>query len=583
MSDKPLVSILAIFYNGGKYIRRFLESALNLQFDNYEIICVDDLSTDDTLEILEEYREMFPDKLFVFPSEEHHGSIGQMRNLAYSHARADYIYWCDQDDILHPCGIGRLYEEAVSNDSDMVCGWAAFVMTSEDNTAQHMLPPKKKPTQNVSNETAIMNGIDIWVRLIKRDLIEKVGPIPEDLFFDDVAYMPVLQSYAEKIRFVDFPIYYYHRRTNSASGSMKREVAEGSVISEKYALEHCNPEYLKAVQYFVAQRTYDNLNFRWRFFDVFVKWIKEQMEWLPDNELVTKNKTLFTAICKIAQITDDAIPNIIYVNGFEKAPTEERLCELREKVFYDGCDITVLSADNCETASNEYIDDAYKNGMTEFTAEYFALKKIYEDGGIYIHDNIRILSFFSYYKNQNAIFFRLDKNTYSNYIFGAPKGNEAIGEILKTYSYKWDKKKQFTPLSERIKIILTAKYDIPVDAPTKSFWKPATVLGANLGAVDIHYGKSICEHDFSDHAGEEDYITVKRSTLVDILANVNTSAASPSVDRKYAALRREYDELKRSNTYKMMMKIRAVGDGPFGPFLKKIFHGLLKIRSKFKK
>lgn len=581
MSEKPLVSILAIFYNGGKYIRRFLESALNLQFDNYEIVCVDDMSTDDTLEILEEYRKQFPEKLFVYPSGEHHGSIGQMRNLAYSHSRADYVYWCDQDDILHPCGIGRLYEEAVANSSDMVCGWAAFVLTRDDNTPYAMLPPAKKRTQNVSNETAIMGGIDIWVRLIKRDLIEKVGPIPEDVFFDDVAYMPVLQSYAESIRYVDYPIYYYHRRANSASGSMRREVAEGSVISEKYALEHCNPEYLKAVQYFVAQRTFDNIKYRWVFFDVFVKWLKEQMAWIPHNELITRNTTLYTGICKICKVTDNAIPNHIYINGFERTPTEERLNELSEKVFYDGCDITVLSDRICDVEENEYIRDAYNNGMTEFVAEYFALKNIYENGGIYIHDCVRILNFFSYYKNQNAIFFRLDSRTYSNYIFGAPSENDAIGDILKTYSYQWDKNKEFTPLAERIKVILTAKYNISIDVVNLPFGTPVSVLGSNIGAVDINYGKNICEHDFSTHAGEDNYITVKRSTLEDLLKC--HKAGNPDTERKYAALCREYNTLKHSNTYRFMMKIRAVGDGPFGPFLKRIYHGLQKIRNKIRK
>lgn len=583
MDNKPSVSILVPTYNGGKFIRRFLESALNQKLESFEIICVDDMSTDNTLEILEEYRREFPDKLFVYPSAEHHGVIGQMRNLAFSHSRGDYIFFCDQDDMLHPYGLSTLFEEAVANDCDIVAGWAMLLQIGDNNLPQKMFPNGKKQTQNVSNETEIKSDINYWVRLIKRTLIEKVGPIPENCFFDDVAYFPVLKSHAEKIRHIDQIVYYWHRRVGSASNTLSVEVAGGSIFSEKYALEHCNPKYLKEVQYFVAERTTNNLNTRWAFYDLFAKWAKEQMSWLDDNELVKNNKHIYNTLQSAAKISDPTVPNIVYVGGFECPPSEERIAELSERVFYDGCEIKILSRDNCDVDSNEYIKDAISNGMTEFVTEYFALKNIYENGGFYIHNRVRILNFFSYLKNQNAVFFRLDKTTFSKYIFGAPPKNEVIEAILNTYSYKWDKRKCFMPLDERIKVILTAKYDIPLNGSGKWFSDPVSVISMNNGAVNVNWGKAFCEHDFSDFADNEEYITVKKSTLADTIPVIAANSVNKPQADKNAAIVREYEAMKRTNTYKLMMRIRRIGDGPVGPFLKKIFHGMLKIRDKFKR
>ena len=63
------------------------------------------------------------------------------------------------------------------------------------------------------------------------EVIEKVGPIPENTNFDDVAWLPVVHSYAKKIRSADRNIYNYFRRTSSTVGGYKPSVIEYSVIS----------------------------------------------------------------------------------------------------------------------------------------------------------------------------------------------------------------------------------------------------------------------------------------------------------------------------------------------------------------
>lgn len=224
----------------------------------------------------------------------------------------------------------------------------------------------------------------------------------------------------------------------------------------------------------------------------------------------------------------------------------------------------------------------------EFVSKYFALKNIYEHGGVYIHESIKILSFFGYLKYQNAFFSLIDKKNYSEMIFGAPKGNEAILDILNTYSDSWDKAGEYQSLSNRIAITLTAKYGIPQDGKARLFGETVSVLSPALSVVDTRFENSkikcAFEHDFTAHAGEEEYVTIPRSALRVLMAPPPAPVkAAVGKSKREIELERELTDLKKSNTLKIMVKIREIGDGPWGPFLKKIYRRIVKSKVKRRK
>src|ERR1700760_2110219 len=107
MTDRtPVASVLMTSYNREKYIAEAIESVLASSFTDFELIIVDDRSTDNTAAIARSYAEKDPRiKLYVnevnlqqFPN----------RNKAASLARGEYIYYCDSDDSLLPDGLARL-------------------------------------------------------------------------------------------------------------------------------------------------------------------------------------------------------------------------------------------------------------------------------------------------------------------------------------------------------------------------------------------------------------------------------------------------------------------------------------------
>ncbi|WP_372519746.1 glycosyltransferase [Candidatus Ruminimicrobiellum ovillum] len=100
MTNKPLISIMMPTYNNGKYIKQAIESIYAQNYDNIEIIVVDDGSTDNTKEILKQYKDI---KYFYI---EHKG-IPFARNVALENSKGEYIAFCDSDDYWLPNKINK--------------------------------------------------------------------------------------------------------------------------------------------------------------------------------------------------------------------------------------------------------------------------------------------------------------------------------------------------------------------------------------------------------------------------------------------------------------------------------------------
>ena len=94
-SKEPLISVMMPTYNNGKYIKQAIESIYAQNYSNIEIIVVDDGSTDNTREIIKEYKDI---KYFYI---EHKG-IAPARNVALENSKGEYIAFCDSDDYWLP-------------------------------------------------------------------------------------------------------------------------------------------------------------------------------------------------------------------------------------------------------------------------------------------------------------------------------------------------------------------------------------------------------------------------------------------------------------------------------------------------
>lgn len=115
--EKPVVSVIIPVYNGETYLKECLDSVIRQSFSHWEMICINDGSTDGSLRILEDFARM-DDRIRVF-SQENQG-LSVTRNNGMQHAQGDYILFLDCDDRLRQDTLACLTERAIRDQLDIL-------------------------------------------------------------------------------------------------------------------------------------------------------------------------------------------------------------------------------------------------------------------------------------------------------------------------------------------------------------------------------------------------------------------------------------------------------------------------------
>lgn len=107
MMNKPLVSIITPSYNSKKFITHTIESVLNQSYSNFELIIVDDCSTDGSFEFLENY--LIDSRISIYKMEKNSGAA-LARNFGIQKAKGKYLAFLDSDDLWHPLKLEKQIE-----------------------------------------------------------------------------------------------------------------------------------------------------------------------------------------------------------------------------------------------------------------------------------------------------------------------------------------------------------------------------------------------------------------------------------------------------------------------------------------
>lgn len=581
---KPVISVLMTVYNAGEELRTCLDSIMHQSYQDFEVIAVNNGSTDMSMEILEEYRDKYPEKVFVY-SIPHSDFVGTGRNYALSKARGEYIYICDADDMVERDALIFLHARAEHYNSDVVYGYSRFV-NMQSRTYFFAGHEKER---DVHPGELILSGADYWRRLYKKALLDKVikevGPIPENTNFDDVAWLPVVHSYAEKIHCADRIIYNYFRRTSSAVGGFSPDIVRYSIISENYAMENCNPKYKDYVELYAARRIDSNLTNRWIYTDFLIEHIKNNWNRFKKNPHILNDSNLYHKLEKYNSLSDTPIDKRVYLDNFDNGLSEDFISHVRENAF-DECEIVILDNSNCN------MDELEKNNIPiECAKEYFVLKHLYEFGGVYINRNVildRPLNSLRYCK---AFFGFVDRDNFSDSLFGAQKNSAVIKSILDTYYNSFYNSKGFS-LASRIKNILNVKYEIPLNADTNLFDYEAAVLAPDVICYNPYYGIDvpsffhICCHSFEEQKEEDKhlYVTIKNTSLRTLYekhysnlvpATTNTSCVNADIINQKEFFETRVKNIEQSSAYKLALKIYDLGNKGFFKYLKGFVKKLL--------
>ena len=212
------ISIIIPVYNSGPWLGRCLDSVMAQSYKDYECICIDDGSADDSARILAEYAGRDPRiKIIRFPENR---GVCAARNAGMDSARGDYLYFMDSDDWIDPDYIEALVRHALKTGLDIVAN-AHFIYEYDDSSkskpadVEFILPGKDA----YYDPPFIQRGLFpvVWLRLYRRSFLLENGirfpQLPgggEDNYF--VGLTELLQ---EKGYIFHGPAYHYYQRTGS--------------------------------------------------------------------------------------------------------------------------------------------------------------------------------------------------------------------------------------------------------------------------------------------------------------------------------------------------------------------------------
>ena len=207
-------SIIIPIYNASPYLAFSLESLLSQPFQDFELILVDDGSTDESASICDAYAAK-DDRIKVL-HEAHHG-VAHSRQVGLETAKGEYILYVDADDTVEPGMIVDMYQEAVTQKADMViCDYRELTYDGE-------VYRKQEPTA-LSGEAILEDILSgklygaLWNKMMRREwLLQTKASFPLELAMrEDLIFLSQCLPYASKIAYIPKAFYGYERRNASA-------------------------------------------------------------------------------------------------------------------------------------------------------------------------------------------------------------------------------------------------------------------------------------------------------------------------------------------------------------------------------
>ena len=225
ISYTPKVSVIIPVYNVGEYLRECLDSVINQTLKEIEIICVDDGSTDNSLDILKEYAAK--DKRITVLTQPN-CNAGKARNEGLAIAKGTYVGFVDSDDYISADMYQKLYTKAYEGQTDIcICEFNII-----DSNTKHVLNKAgitkwfaQKFTRNTDSNLLVHSHAPIlqitnpapWNKIYNRHFLIKNGiKFQSIISTNDVAFTCTALCCAKIIGLIEEPLYFYRTNTRKS-------------------------------------------------------------------------------------------------------------------------------------------------------------------------------------------------------------------------------------------------------------------------------------------------------------------------------------------------------------------------------
>lgn len=211
MNEK--ISVIIPVYNVEEYLTRCLHSVIENTYDNLEIICIDDGSTDNCNKILHEFATL-DSRISIIKKE--NGGLSSARNAGLRCCSGEFVSFVDSDDWIHPMHFETLLRIQNEYNSDIVISDLKSVSEKKEfeNFDISDIPVRELTLEQIYSNHDTKSYVT--GRLFRREIIENTI-FPEGIVLEDAIFNAIVmcKSSSIKVNYIPIAMYYYFQRTTS--------------------------------------------------------------------------------------------------------------------------------------------------------------------------------------------------------------------------------------------------------------------------------------------------------------------------------------------------------------------------------
>lgn len=238
------VSVIIPVYRVEKFIEKCAASLFSQTLDDVEFIFVDDASPDNSMAVLEECIQQYPQRqaqIRMLVHKENKG-LPAARNTGLAAASGEYVFHCDSDDFVEPDMLETLYDEAKKKDADIV--WCDWYLSFEHNERYMKQPDYATPMEALKAMLAGLMKFNVWNKLVRRRLYaDDQISFPAGYAMGEDMTMMLLFAVAGRVSYVPQAFYHYVKLNTEA-------------YSQNYSLNHLESvkHNIRTVELFLHSR-----------------------------------------------------------------------------------------------------------------------------------------------------------------------------------------------------------------------------------------------------------------------------------------------------------------------------------------